>query len=239
MKDVVNLNNLEGIPAKYLEELNACKEAFIATDFMDSVKKDPSISFLIENIDNYCKNKRIIGFHYTRAVADDIAKNGLTCRTGAKIRASFLEQYSKLFESHELELIKGIWSKNFDEEDKSTRDCRLYFNFTTSALEDYGAEPLLRNFGGEQVYMPLQDLGEISSKIMNIGEPLILKCSLDPQNIKTFYEHPWGQIAVSTFHHMLNPNAYREDQDGWQFVDVKADDIDIVYFENNYDYSQL
>ncbi|MGJ1327471.1 hypothetical protein [Sphingobacterium multivorum] len=239
MKGVLNLNNLEGIPAKYLKKLSACKETFIDNDFMDSIKEDPRISSLIENIDNYCKNKRIIGFHYTRAIATDIAKNGLACRTGTEIRSSFLKQYYKIFESHELELIKDIWSKNFDEEDKSTRDSRLYFNFTTSALDDYGAEPLLRNFGGEQVYMPLQELKGISSKIMNIGEPLILKCSLDPQNIKTFYEHPWGRIAVSTFHLMLNPNAYRDDQDGCQFVDVKADDIEIVYFDNTYDYSQI
>ena len=74
---------------------------------------------------------------------------------------------------------------------------------------------------------------------MNIGEPLILKCSLNPQNIETFYEYPRGRIAVSTFHSMHNPNAYRDDQDGCQFVDVKADDIDIIYFKNKQDYCRL
>lgn len=239
MKELVNLNNLTGIPIEFISALNGRRSIFINNDFMESLLEDANLVSLMEEIDNYCKNKRIIGFHYTRAVVGDIAKNGLTCRTGVEIRSIFLERYSQLFESYEIELIKEKWSKNFDEEDKSTRDSRLYFNFTTSALEDYGAEPLLRNFGGEQVYMPLQELEGISSKIMNIGEPLILKCSLNPQNIKTFYEHPWGRIAVSTFHNILNSNAHRDDQDGCQFVDVKADDIDIVYFDSRYDYSQL
>ncbi|MGJ1243278.1 hypothetical protein [Sphingobacterium sp.] len=235
----INLNNLSGIPFKIISQLNMHRELFIHNNFMESLLENSDIVSLIEDIDKYCRDKHIIGFHYTRAVANEIALSGLTCRTGNEIRFKFLEQYSKLFEIHELKLIKEKWSKNFEEEDKSNRDSRLYFNFTTSALEDYGAEPLLRNFGGEQVYMPLLELDGISSKIMSIGEPLILKCSLDPQNIKTFYEFPWGRIAVSTFHNSLNPNAYRDDQDGWQFVDVKAEDIEIVYFNEAQNYSHL
>jgi hypothetical protein len=239
MKSTINLNNLAGLPPKYIKRLNALKEVFIDNEFMESFKNNSKVSYLIEEIDDYCLNNRIIGFHYTRAIANEIAANGLTCRTGKEIRATFLKKYSNLFTEQELELILNQWDRNFDERGEKTRDSRLYFNFTTYALKNFGAEPLLSNYGGEQVYMPIQDLEGISAKIKNIGVPLILKCSLDPKNIRTFYDYPWGQIAVSTFHCMVNPNAYRDDQDGSQFVNVKASDIEIVYFDGQQDYRKL
>lgn len=239
MKNTINLNNLAGLPTKYINRLNALKEIFICNEFMESLKSNSKVSYLIEEVDDYCLNNRIVGFHYTRANANEIATNGLTCRTGKEIRACFMKQHSELFTEQELKLIQDTWDKNFDEHDEKTRDSRLYFNFTTYALRGYGAEPLLSNYGGEQVYMPIQDLDGVSAKIKKIGEPLILKCLLDPQNIKTFYDHPWGQIAVSTFHCMVNSQAYRDDQDGFQFVDVKASDIEIVYFNDEKDYRKL
>ncbi len=239
MKNTINLNNLAGLPFKYIKRLEALKEVFIHNEFMDSLKSNSKVSYLIEEIDDYCLNNRIIGFHYTRAIANEIVANGLTCRTGKEIRAGFMKQHSKLFTEQELKLIQNQWEKNFGERGEKTRDSRLYFNFTTYALKNFGAEPLLSNYGGEQVYMPIQDLDGISAKIKSIGEPLILKCSLDPQNIRTFYDYPWGQIAVSTFHKTINRDAYRDDQDGSQFVDVKASDIEIVYFDGKLDYSQL
>lgn len=46
------------------------------------------------------------------------------------------------------------------------------------------------------------------------------------------YENPWGRIAVSTYHRLLNPDAFQEDQDGYQNVNVKPQDIEIIEYDN-------
>ena len=129
-----------------------------------------------------------------------------------------------------------VWNNHFDVEQQRSRDNHLFFNFTTCALADSGAEPLLANFGGEQVYMPIQDLKGIGEKIKNIGKPLILKCKLNPNNIETFYEYPWGRIAVSTYHCSLNSEALQNDQDGFQNVSVKPEDIELIEYEEREHY---
>lgn len=239
MKSAVNLNNLSGIPPKFIRRLDALKGIFRNHDYVQSLNESDKIIDLIEEIDNFCLNKTIVGFHYSRAAADEISANGLTCRKGDEIRAAFLKRHFGLFTNRERKLIHEAWGQYFDKHDIETRDSRLFFNFTTHALEDSGAEPLLSNFGGEQVYMPLLDIESVSVKIGNIGQPLIIKCSLDPNNIRTFCQYPWGNIAVSTFHSMINPNAYRYDQDGYQVVNVMPEDLEIVYFDAKLDYRGL
>jgi hypothetical protein len=76
--------------------------------------------------------------------------------------------------------------------------------------------------------MPLQGLHEIGEKIKNIGKPLILKCVLNPSHLNTFFEYPWGRIAVSTYHCSVNSEALQFDQDGYQNVAVGTNDIEII-----------
>lgn len=87
--------------------------------------------------------------------------------------------------------------------------------------------------------MPLQELKDIGTKIKEIGTPMIIKCVLNPNNLNTFYEYPWGRIAVSTYHSLLNVEALRDDQDGYQSVNVKPENIEIIYFDNYKNYSNI
>lgn len=54
----------------------------------------------------------------------------------------------------------------------------------------------------------------IGQKLASIGEPLFVKCALDPHKIRTSIERPWGKILISSFHLSVEPKAYRIDQDG-------------------------
>lgn len=224
----INLDNLHGISDDILKELKNHDSLFLAYWSLDNLMEKELIINLARRINEYCLKNNVVGYHYTRAIHNDIKKSGLCCRDGETIRSSFLEKYQHLFSDKEIQIIKKNWSTHFNLLQQKIRDNRLYFNFTTSALRNSGADPLLSNFGGEQVYMPLKDIKGIGNKLKTIGKPLILKCKLDPNKIKTFHEYPWGRIAISTYHTKINKLATRFDQDGYQFENVLPKDIIII-----------
>lgn len=206
---------------------------------MENLMEDSNILSIVKEIDAYCAKRFIVGFHYTKGLPTEIATTGLKCRTGLEIRNNFLANHGSIFTQKELEIIQKAWDADFDLRQQKSRDSRIYFNFTTTALNSPGTEPLLTHFGGEQVYMPLQHLDSIGTKIKMLGVAMIIKCVLDPKNLNTFHEYPWGRIAVSTYHHSLNIEAFRDDQDGSQFVNVEPKHIEIIYFDRGCDYSEV
>lgn len=230
---IVNLSNLNGIPIRFLKELERHDYLFYQNEFLENLLDKEAICEIITRINDFCENNMIIGFHYTRAIPEEITKIGLTCRTGTEIRNTFIANWGYLFTEEEKVGIKNTWENYFDTQSQKGRDNKLFFNFTTYALCNRGAERLLQNFGGEQIYMPIESLESIGAKIKNIGEPLILKCKLNPKEINTFYENPWGRIAVSTYHRMVNPEAHQDDQDGYQNVNVKSENLEIIKYNSS------
>lgn len=124
-------------------------------------------------------------------------------------------------------MVAAIWKK-----DSESRDYRIYFNFTKNALSNKGAELLLKYYGGEQIYFPLFNLPVINEKLEKIGKPMILKCILEPREIKTLIQNPWGKIIVSSYHKTLNPNASVVDQDGYLKSAVLSKNIEIIDAKN-------
>jgi hypothetical protein len=235
----IDLNNLEGIPLEFLDKLQSFDSLFKENMSFEKILSSFHISNIIEDINNYCLKNQIFGYHYTRAVPIEIQKTGLTCRKGDDIRNSFIANFGHYFTNDEIVKMKKAWFNHFDSQQKKTRDSCLFFNFTTVALEEFGAEHLLSNFGGEQVYMPIKGLKGVGDKIKNIGKPLILKCKLDPNKIKTYYERPWGRIAISTYHCRINKEAHQDDQDGYQYVDVNPVNIEVIEYDEERHYRLL
>lgn len=231
----IDLNNLKGIPKEFISELKKFDPLFREDRFLGELLDNNPISKIISTINDYCLTKQVFGYHYTRAIPNEIQHNGLICRNGNNIRQSFMANFGHYFTEEEIYKITKAWSTHFNTQQHELRDGSLYFNFTTAALDGYGAEPLLSNFGGEQVYMPLQELPGISEKIKRIGRPLIVKCKLDPNRINTFYEQPWGRIAVSTYHCKINQEAHRDDQDGYQYFDVEPGNLEIIEYNEKKD----
>lgn len=147
---IINLNNVSGIPANFLKELKKYDRVFKENMFMETIMEEDHILSLIKEIDDYCRDNSIVGFHYTRAIPKEIASAGLICRTGCEIRNVFLTNYVNIFTQQELETVKKNWGSHFDFQQQKSRDIRLFFNFTTTALNNFGAEPLLTNFGGSR-----------------------------------------------------------------------------------------
>lgn len=232
---IIDLNDLKGIPKDYIEELQTFNVLFKENVFLEDLLSNYSINNLVERINEFCLKNQIFGYHYTRAIPDELIRTGLTCRKGDDIREAFIANFGNQFTEDEKLKIKEKWNNHFEFQ-KKNRDNRLFFNFTTIELENYGAEPLLSNYGGEQVYLPLCDLPGIGEKIKCIGTPLILKCKLDPNNINTFHERTWGRIAVSSYHCQLNNEAIQFDQDGYQYNNVKPENIEIIEYDEEVHY---
>lgn len=226
--NIINLESLEGLPNNYIEKLAAFRQEFLDYEFLEELDENIALQELIYDIDQFCFENHIIGFHFTRADPKHILKRGLLSRTGQEIREDFLINYGNKFETEEIDEIKSAWKNGFDDSDKEARDNRIFFNFTKEGLRNGGADLLLKNVGGEQVNWPLYRNQKLRTKIQNLGIPLILKCTLTPKNIKTYIENPWGKIAVSSFHRTINSKAHQTDQDGNQKTTIAPELIEII-----------
>ncbi|WP_139063165.1 hypothetical protein [Marinomonas spartinae] len=194
-------------------------------EFSESLVDRSDVSCLARDIDRYCRNNRIIGVHYTRAVPESIRSKGLLIRDGKEIREVFIKEHGHLFSQEEILTIKKRWDDYFEHGQSSVRNQRIFFNFTEIELGGAGTEYLLGLYGGEQVSMCFELDEPIGLKLGSIGAPLVVRCSLDPNQVETFIENPWGKILISSFQALTNPDAYRIEQDGYQSVPVKPEDI--------------
>lgn len=233
MKEVINLDDLSGIPLKIISSLQKHRDIFRDNEFLDEILGNIEIATVAQEIHEFCIERLVVGYHYTNAVPGDILKNGLTCRRGHEIREAFLKDYGNKFSEQEIKVVKEAWDRYFKPRIQEIRDNRLYFNFTKKELGRMGSELLLNYYGGEQVYWPLFELDGISDKINNIGKAMVLKCSLEARNLRIFDEYAYGKISISSYHSMINPESQRYDEDGYQFTDVMSENIEIRFYDGS------
>ncbi|HAD08366.1 MAG TPA: hypothetical protein DCF62_02685 [Porticoccaceae bacterium] len=222
---IIDLTRPQDLPNRFVHRLNAIDDLCRNNEFSEVLVEISDVSILVREIDAYCHENEIVGIHYTRAVPGSIKERGLLIRSGSEIRSAFLEEHGHRFTSEEITLIKDRWESYFAGMQRSARDNRIFFNFTESALGNGGAEYLIGLYGGEQVAMCFELEDPIGIKLAEIGEPLIVRCALNPSDVKTFMEYPWGKILVSSYHLSKNSEAYGIDQDGYQSVAVAPEKI--------------
>ena len=225
---ILNLCTLAGFPSFFFEEMEKHTELLLNKEFSDELIYNPVFQELIERITTFSKDCNIIGFHYTRADKEDIIKSGLKSRSGQEIREAFLSRYGSLFTAEELDTIKKSWNAYFNRTMVESRDHRIFFNLTTTALFDSGAEPLLKYYGGEQVYMPLKGYPTIAKKLQNIGTPLLIKAILDPHQLQLFDFEDVIKIALASYHRLLRHDAKQCDIDCFQTSSIPTRLIKIL-----------
>lgn len=229
---VLNLCTLAGFPSFFFKEMEKYTELLLSTKFSDALVENPIFQELIERITDFSNDCKIIGYHYTRTDKNDIIKEGLKSRSGQEIRETFLSRYGSLFTAEELDKIKKAWYAYFDRIMVESRDHKIFFNLTTTALFDGGAEPLLKYYGGEQIYMPLKGLPTIANKLQNIGTPLLIKAILDPHQLQLFDFEDIAKIAIASYHRLLRHDARRCDIDCFQKESISASQIEIFKINN-------
>lgn len=231
-KNTIDLDSLQGLPIKYIHALDNSIKLITRRTSLEFLLKKPNISTIVQEIDFFCKQNLVIGYHYTKTNIENIKHQGLICRTGEEIRDSFLNNHRALFSNQELVKIKNAWQVQFNQTNANARDLKLYFNLTKYALGNQLSKDLLKYYGGEQIYKPLIPIKEIAQKIELLGEPLLLKCILDPRNLHFFIDKPFGKIALSTYLSQRYNSWERIDFDAYQRVNVKPQDINIIQLKN-------
>ncbi|MXV84140.1 hypothetical protein F4Z98_12320, partial [Candidatus Poribacteria bacterium] len=222
----IDLNNINHLPEAEQHKLESIRDLCHQEEYSQELVRHSRVQPLVRELNDFCMSNRVIGIHYTRANKTSIVKYGLLCRSGDEIRETFLEEHGKLFTDEEISKLKSTWDSTYCKEEASNRDFMIFFNFiiTENPLHNAATEDLLNHYGGEQIPIcfcqpPLFIQGgtnkkcSICKKLNQIGEPLLVRCSLDPKTVNTFTENPWGKILVSSFHVEVNPEACRIDQD--------------------------
>lgn len=222
--DIVDLQRPELLPETFRERLNSIRGICRNEEFSENLVLHPNVRNLVIDIDRYCMKNRVWGIHYTRAIREDIENKGLLIRTGTEIRDQFIKRFGDRFNEDEIEWLKNMWLSH-QVKQSDIRDSMLWFNFTLTELGGSGSEYLLGMYGGEQIHMGIEFDTPIGMKLASIGEPLIVKCALDPHKVDSFIENPWGKILVSSFHLSVEPEAYGIDQDGKVTHSILPEDV--------------
>jgi len=213
------------IPEEIVRLIQPLNEELMNNRYVDSFARLPKFQRVLARMTDYLEKHRIICVHYTRAVPEDILAAGLICATGAQRRTWFMEKYGNLFCDPEREAIKTAWRQYFKQAQNAARDNKVFFNLSTTALRNGGAGPLLENFGGEAINMPLLDLPRIKQKLNSLGSPLIVKCALKPSRLLGCWEYPAAVVWLSAYQTKVNPKAALYDVDVYTTSSVLPEDI--------------
>jgi hypothetical protein len=222
---VINLDSPEGLVKSWIAEIPNINSHCLSINFLEELIEIPDIGYALQKIDDYCSARKVLGFHFTRAIKKSIEKEGLILRRGGEIREKFRQDFNVTFDSNEWQQIEDAWSSYFTKNQQKSRDQRIFFNFTKNALLNGSAFRLLNHYGGEQVSMCFDDETRIANVLASLGEPMIIKCALSPKFLSTHMSYPWAKIALSSYHCRLNSKASRVDQDGFQSIAVPPEDI--------------
>lgn len=221
----IRLDSPTQIPEDIRRELRRFDSVFTECDFLDMALENRDLCEIAGGLDALCLEQEVVGYHFSRAVPEQLSANGLRVARGADRRRDFLARYGRRFSDARRQFISETWDQYFDAFQDQVRDRRIWFNFTLGALGDGGADRLLTYFGGEVIYMPLTRHRDIAAVLRRIGRPLIVECALDPRKLQTFCEIPWGKIWLSTYHAELNGKARRVDMDAYSEEPISVEQI--------------
>lgn len=225
----IYVDSLTQLPNSISSLLKTSDANFLNSYCIDELARDSySLNIIQQAISDFLEEEGVVAYHYTRANKKSIEENGLISQEGNQRRQWFLDTYGYLFTPDEISIIKDLWNDYFIKSQNSPRDWRIWFNHTKQALSNGGAGPLLENFGGEIINMPLSQHPSISPKLKQIGEPLIVHCLLKPSIINGFWEYPSAVVWLSTYHRSINPDACFYDVDVYTKVSIPPEDIIMI-----------
>lgn len=227
VKKVVHLDTLKGLPGKYLKRLSAFREVFMVNSSLEElIDSSEDLKAIVEDINDYCNEHYIVGYHYTRADPKSIKKDGILCRNATEIQEKFIETYGSFFSYSELLTMRACWSEFPKWSRMSSRDNLIFFNTTEVALRMGGASDLLGYAGGEQIYFGLYDQPEILQKLRVIGKSQIVVFRVAGSKADgTGMVLPWGRIACSSYHRIFNSEVTFLDVDATVGENIMPSDI--------------
>lgn len=221
----IDLSSTEQIPEPLMEALSQFLSEFQGTDSLDALTEISGIESVQKELNSYAESHNILGFHFTRAEPSQVKAEGLVVQSGDDARRKFLRDHEeRLSYEQKTKIIEG-WKSYFNSQTNSSRDGKIWFNLTRSALTMLAAKPLLEFYGGEIVHMPFRKCNDLARFFREIGEPLVICCELKTNELATFRPLPWGRVWLSAFHVSVNDSASQEDLDVYMSRSLPPDRI--------------
>lgn len=93
----INLTKIDQMPVGIRKTLSRQKADLRSNLLLEGLLENPELERVIEDLNTVCLLSGVVGIHYTRAMPEQIAKEGLVAISGFKRRTEFLEEFGDLF----------------------------------------------------------------------------------------------------------------------------------------------
>lgn len=135
----INLTEIDQMPVGIRKTLSRHKADLRSNLHLENLLENPELERVIEDPNTVCLLSGVVGVHYTRAMPERIAKEGLVAISGSIRRTEFLEEFGHLFTEQQRQKIVTAWEGYFTPTQSAIRDEKVWFNFTGFALVQGGA----------------------------------------------------------------------------------------------------
>lgn len=203
----LRLESPNALPLEIFERLEEHKQLFQHSEYLESVIEHSAVSAIAEDLENYLRQQRIIGYHCTKEPYEGFfAERGLRTTDVLTHQQEFLSMFGSRFTLDELEEMKSAWHSYFVEDRQRTyRDGLIWSCLSRSLVKTRGTETFFRFFGGEAIFMPLLENASIAEKLESIGTPVVVEVVLPGDSLTAYY--PMSRTVLSQYHLRVNPNA--------------------------------
>lgn len=219
----IQVDKPETWPAEVIKLLNDNKEKILQYNNFSSDHEDCDIPDEIQNI---CKDRHIVGYHYTKEFERGyFEKNGLKPLTLKHIDWVLDSTYS-MFSADERDEIQKKFKQRFD----NSRSEKIYFVTERHDL-DHTLMNFTRFFGGECLLACFDEVKDrtIANKLEKIGLGVIIQFVIP---IKAIQCSSWGISILTNWARTLNPSYKKFYTEGFvKNVILPEDILMVVYLE--------
>lgn len=203
----LRLEALEALPSAIFERIEEHKQLFQHNEYLESVLEHSAVSAIAEDLENYLRQQRIIGYHCTKEPHEGFfAARGLRTTDVLAHQQEFLSMFGNRFTAEEIAEMESTWHSYFVEQRQRTyRDGLIWTCLSRSLVKTRGTETFFRFFGGEAIFMPLKESDTLAEKLESIGTPVVVEVVLPGDSLTAYY--PMSRAVLSQYHIRVNPNA--------------------------------
>ncbi|AGS80468.1 hypothetical protein [Leptospira alstonii] len=225
---MIILDDSKTYPKNIIDQLNQRKviDLLMNNLWIENIKRDRCIVDIFEDVEKYCNNNGIVGFHCTKEIhTKPYHKTGLRILNMRQHHSEFI-QYLK----DELRISKEdiVYFKEkldyFRENNSEGREGTLWFclnrNFVGEDSEDF-----LKYYGGEAVYFWFKEDRKITKLCKSIGKPVVIEALIEVSELTIFQEYGFGKTLVSNYAHSINKKFHTSDLEGFVKSDIPSKNI--------------
>ncbi|MGD0280663.1 MAG: hypothetical protein ABSC11_15355 [Smithella sp.] len=213
-------------PNGMMESLLSHHDILLSNNYMENLIESEPFCSIAEELNAFILKHKVVGYHCTKESEKGyFEKCGIRVLDRKNHQNKFLKKFSSQFSVEDLNLLKQAWESYFSIGQDYGRNGKIWFCLAPDQVISYGTKDFFTYFGGEAIYKPIKDYSSITQILRNIGNPVIVKVAIDPNDLHTFSQVPFAINTLSLFHQRQNPKAYIHSREGYLMHDVTPNEI--------------